>query len=179
MTTSSAGSSNRDSNRQSNVVVTATWENGATDISASGAIFVSNLAPALRLAVPLNPTAGCDRRKVLNSVTATGQVTGTRPTGGLHVTTCTLAGDVCTGTVANDGTRHRHERRRLGRARHAPSPDATLPRPRSSDARAGSAQRLRDHLRGRDTGTAQTVIAKTNRRPGGTSTRAGTTTSAT
>lgn len=93
---------NHTSGRRSNIVVTATYENGTVDVTQTAVALVSNLAPHNKTPFLLDPGPTADGL-VLNSVTATGDITGAKPTGGLHVEACTLVGDVCTGSITNDG----------------------------------------------------------------------------
>ena len=93
---------NHQLSRQFNVQVTVTWENGVTDIVESGPVFVSNLAPHNSSPFKLDPVADVTGLAI-NSVTASGSVTSTKPTGGLHVEPCVFTGDVCNGTITNDG----------------------------------------------------------------------------
>ena len=139
---------NHNSNRQSTVMVTAVFENGATDITESGPIFVSNLAPHSASPFLLNPAANV-AGKALNSLTVTGQVTGTKPTGGLHVEPCTFAGNVVHRLGHERRRRNGPQRRGLGNPRHRHRSQRRRRVRDHSDARRWCDQRLRDHLRGR------------------------------
>jgi S-layer homology domain len=97
---------NHTSERAFNVTVSATWENGATDITNTQVVQMTNLAPHAESAFKLDPDENVSALGAPTSVTASGQVTGTKPTGALQVTPGEFdetATNVYSGVVTNDG----------------------------------------------------------------------------
>jgi S-layer homology domain len=94
---------NHTTSRRSNIVVTATYEQGTVDHTETAIALVTNLAPHSASAFRLVPVADVSGMPA-PTFSATGDTTGTKPTGGLHVEPCDFSGgDSCTGSVTNDG----------------------------------------------------------------------------
>ena len=148
-------------NRRSNVTVTVTWENGSADIVESDPLFVSNLAPHSTSPFRVDPAADVTGLTI-NVVDAFGAITETRPTGGLEVSTCTIAADVCTGTVTNEGSEIATDVevsavRHNGSAITDAAESANIP-----TIAAGASAPYAITFQAGTTGTAQNLIAQTN-----------------
>ncbi len=148
-------------NRRSNVTVTVTWENGSADIVESDPLFVSNLAPHSSSPFRVDPAADVTGLTI-NVVDAFGAITETRPTGGLEVSPCTIAADVCTGTVTNEGSEiasdiEVYAVRHNGSAITDAAESANIP-----TIAAGASAPYAITFQAGTTGTAQNLIAQSN-----------------
>ncbi len=95
---------NHTTSRRGSVTVTATWENGTVDIVDTAVVQITNLAPHATTGFELDPDADVSALGAPTSVTATGNITGTKPAGALQVAPGSFATDAYTANVTNDGT---------------------------------------------------------------------------
>ena len=92
---------NHTSARRAPVSITATWDM-KVDFQASATAFTSNLAP--HATSPFHVMTATDVSSATGlTVVASGSITGTKPTKGIHIGAVNLVGDTATVNVTNDG----------------------------------------------------------------------------
>jgi hypothetical protein len=93
---------NHTSSRRSSIVVTATYDTVDPNHTETADVLVTNLAPHSSAPFILVPEADVSAMPA-PTLSATGTITGTKPTGGLHVEEGVFADNVYTGSITNDG----------------------------------------------------------------------------
>ena len=94
---------NHTTERRLDVIVTAKWDDGATIITDTVAIPVTNLAPHASSPFRLDPELDVSGH-TLYSVKGSGETTNAKPSGALQVDSGTLADHTYSGTVHNVGS---------------------------------------------------------------------------
>lgn len=93
---------NHTSSRRSSIVVTATYDTVDPDHTETAAVLVTNLAPHNSTPFVLVPEDDVSTMPA-PTLSATGTITGVKPTGGLHVEPGSFTDNVYTGSITNDG----------------------------------------------------------------------------